>query len=345
MRIDRHMAAALALVAAAAFMAVYEVPSDAYYLLMGAVGLAAVSLVNDYAVEGVKGLAARLGVSDYVGGVISSLASNLPEAVLALFMAAHPELREIAVLTVLLAATFNGFLLGLLIVLLSRRNGRVEIPREALIYDMEVMRITTVFAMLIAFAAIMFALQGANTPLPPEAALLMLAAYLAYTWFISRAGKREGGPRGGWGWAAPFALGIAGIILGSELLSGSVEHFASAGHLSYGIVATILAFAGSVPEHFVAVSGGLKGEVDIGVSNLVSGIVQTVMVIFPLLSLVVPLKLDGFVVYQLLVAALTLWLTERSITDDSVLTLDEGISIMLANLLALLLFDELSLRL
>jgi len=344
-KMTRHLVAAVALVAAAAFMSVYEYPADAYYLAMGAVGLAAVSLVSDYAVEGVKGLAARLGVSDYVGGVISSLASNLPEAVLALFMAAHPELREIAVLTVLLAASFNGFLLGLLIVLLARKRGSVEIPREALIYDMEVMRITTVFAMLIAFAAFMFTLQGVDTPLPVEAAALMLLAYVAYTWFISRAGRREGGRAEGWGWLAPFALGLVGIILGSELLSGSIEHFVSAQHLSYGIVATILAFAGSVPEHFVAITGGLRGEVDIGVSNLVSGIVQTIMVIFPIISFFVPLRLDGFVVYQLLVAALTLWLVERSITDDSRLTVDEGVSIMLANLLALLLFDELSLHL
>lgn len=345
MELDRNLSLAVALVAASAVMGLYQVDAGYYYLLMGAVGLATVSLVSDYAVEGVKGLAARLGVSDYVGGVISSLTSNLPEAVLALFMAAHPELREIAVLTVLLAATFNGFLLGLLIVLLARRNGSVEVPREALIYDMEVMRITVVFSMLVAFAAIMFRLQGIDAPLPVEAATLMLVAYLAYTWFISRAGRREGGAAGGHGWLAPFALGIVGIVLGSELLSGSVEHFVSAEKLSYGIVATILAFAGSVPEHFVAVKGGLRGEVDIGVSNLASGIVQTLMVVFPLVSFFVPLRLDGFVVYLLLVSALTLWLTERSITDDSKLTLDEGVSIMLANLLALLLFDELSIRL
>ena len=80
-----------------------------------------------------------------------------------------------------------------------------------------------------------------------------------------------------------------------------------------------------------------------GVSNLLSGIVQSIMLIFPLLALIVPIKLDGYVLYQFLAIAVTLWLVKKSIVDDQKLTLDEGFSILLIHTLGILLFDELSL--
>ena len=309
-------------------------------------GLVIISLVGEYAVQGIKGLSTKLGVSDYVGGVISSLASNLPEAVLALFMAYHPELRETAVLMILLAAAFNGILLGLLIVLLSKKKGFVELPKEALTHDIEVMRITIVFTLLVAFIGIVLDIYKGENVLPWEAPPLMLLAYLSYIYFLSTSGKKAEHSRTSVIdnlWPAYFIIGIYGIVLGSELISGSIEYFVSVQALSAGIVATLLAFAGSIPEHFIAVIGGLKGEIDIGVSNLVSGIVQSLMLVLPIVAFFVPIRLDGYVIYQLIANALTLWLVKKSIVDDGKLTIDEGISIMLAHLLGLILFDELSL--
>ena len=56
-----------------------------------------------------------------------------------------------------------------------------------------------------------------------------------------------------------------------------------------------------------------------------------------------PIKLDGYVLYQFLAISVTLWLVKKSIVDDQRLTLDEGFSIILIHTLGILLFDELSL--
>lgn|GEM_PF-6587480 len=75
---------------------------------------------------------------------------------------------------------------------------------------------------------------------------------------------------------------------------------------------------------------------------IVSGIVQSIMLIFPIISFFVEINLDGYILYQFLAIAVTLWLVKKAIVDDGKLTLDEGIFILLAHLMGIILFDELT---
>jgi Ca2+/Na+ antiporter len=109
------------------------------------------------------------------------------------------------------------------------------------------------------------------------------------------------------------------------------------------IAATLIGLAGSIPEHGLALIGANKGHVEMGVSNLLSGIIQSIMLIFPILALIVPVQLDGYVLYQFMAIAVTLWIVKKAIIDDNRLTLDEGLSILAIHTLGILLFDELSL--
>lgn len=97
-----------------------------------------------------------------------------------------------------------------------------------------------------------------------------------------------------------------------------------------------------MPENGLALVGAHRGHVEMGVSNLVSGIVQNIMLVFPLLALMVPVSLDGYVLYQFLAIASTLWIVKKAIVDDGKLTLDEGVSIFMAHLLGILILDKLS---
>ncbi len=112
-------------------------------------------------------------------------------------------------------------------------------------------------------------------------------------------------------------------------------------HLNVVIAATLIGMAGSIPEHGLALIGANKGHVELGVSNLLSGIIQSVMLIFPILALIVPVQLDGYVLYQFLAITVTLWIVKKAIIDDNRLTLDEGLSIVTIHTLGVLLFDEL----
>lgn len=119
------------------------------------IGIIILSLViiyfsSDPIVHGINSIVYRIGVSEYMIGIVSSISSNLPEAVLTIFIALYPELREIAVLTVMLVSAFNGILLGILIIMLTKGERRnIVIPREGLEWNIDIMRLTIAFSILI----------------------------------------------------------------------------------------------------------------------------------------------------------------------------------------------------
>jgi Ca2+/Na+ antiporter len=318
-------------------------------------GLAIVVLTSEPMVEGLKDFGLQMGFSPHVTGIISSLASNLPEGVMTGFMLFSPELREVAILTVMLASAFNGLLLGLLVVMLTYKGGAIVLSKTSMEQDIEIMRIAIALCAIVFGTGVILNLFNADQSavLPIEVPVFLLLAYASYLYFISRSpevtehkGTEDGYPQEheahGRGWLAPVLLGLVGIVIAAELIAGSSEYLVHMLDLHVVIAATVIGFAGSVPEHGIALIGARKGHVEMGVSNLLSGITQSIMLIFPLLALMVPVHLDGYVIYQFLAIAATLWIVKKSIIDDHRLTLDEGISILLIHTLGILLFDELS---
>jgi Ca2+/Na+ antiporter len=313
-------------------------------------GFVIVVIFSEPMIEGLKKFSQSTGLSPHITGVISSLASNLPEGVMTVFMVLSPELKEVAILAVLLASAFNGLLLGILVIMLTYRGGAIEMPKDAMEHDIEIMRIAIALCVIVFGSGMILNIFSTTEGviLPIEVPIFLLLAYVGYIFFLSRKKNnekveinRESEPSEG-GWFLPVILGLIGIIIAAELISGSSEYLVHKFDLHVVIAATIIGFAGSIPEHGIAVLGARKGHVEMGVSNLLSGITQSIMLIFPLLALIVPVKLDGYVLYQFLAIAVTLWIVKKSIVDDHRLTLDEGFSIILIHVLGILLFDELS---
>lgn len=314
------------------------------------VGLVIVVMIGEPMVEGLQEFSEYTGLSSHVTGIISSLASNLPEMIMTMFMIYSPQLRDVAILSVLLASTFNGLLLGILVIMLTWKGGSIEIPRKALENDVEVIRLAIGFSVIVFGTGIILTLNSDSGPplLPWEIPVFMLIAYAGYLFFVARGGR--GGHQShihekekSRAFVTPIALGLLGTVIAAELIAGSSEFFVHALNLNVVFAATLIGFAGSVPEHGMALIGARKGHVELGVSNLLSGIVQSIMLIFPIVALLVPVYLDGYVLYQFLAIAVTLWILLKSIVDDGKLTVDEGVSIIVIYLLGILLFDQLSL--
>ena len=312
------------------------------------IGLIIVILVGEPMVEGLRAFSLSTGISPHITGILSSMASNLPEAIMTLFMIFSPHLREVAILTVLLASAFNGLLLGILVVMVTYRGGELSIPRESLEHDVEVMRVTIALCMIVFGTGVILSINCAPEQLllPREVPIFQLFAYGGYLYFLSKTPRNnqihethEGKNR----WIYPILLGLVGTIIAAELISGSAEFMVHIFDLHVVIAATLIGFAGSVPEHALALVGAHKGHVELGVSNLLSGIIQSVMLIFPVVALLVPVRLDGYVLYQFLAIAVTLWVVKKSIIDDHRLTIDEGLIIIAIHILGILVFDELSL--
>jgi len=329
-------------------------PETLPFSILGMVlGLVIVIMIGEPMVEGLQEFSEYTGLSSHVTGILSSLTSNLPEMIMTMFMIFSPQLREVAILSVLLASAFNGLLLGLLVVMLTWKGGSIEIPKEALENDVEVMRLAIAFSVIVFGTGIILTLNSETGPplLPWEIPVFMLIAYIGYLFFVARGGM--GGHEGhqphlhekdkSLSFITPIALGLIGTVIAAELIASSSEYFVHVLHLNVVFAATLIGFAGSVPEHGMALIGARKGHVELGVSNLLSGVVQSIMFIFPIVALLVPVYLDGYVLYQFLAIAVTLWILKKSIVDDGRLTLDEGVSIIVIYLLGIVLFDQLSL--
>jgi Ca2+/Na+ antiporter len=338
-----------AIMAVGALLIFFHVEGVTFSVVQMLVGLIIVVLVGEPMVEGLKEFGSSFGLSPHVTGIISSLASNLPEGVMTFFMIMSPELREVAILTVMLASAFNGLLLGILVVMLTFRGGAITLKKEAMEHDVEIMRIAIALCGIIFGVGVILNIfaDGGNVYLPIEAPIFLLISYAGYLFFVSRGhshveeeSHREPRRRG---WVTPVLLGLLGIVISAELIAGSSEYLVHMFDLHVVIAATLIGFAGSIPEHGIALIGARQGHVEMGVSNLLSGIVQSIMLIFPILALIVPVHLDGYVIYQFLAIAVTLWIVKKAIVDDHRLTLDEGLSILMIHILGILLFDELSL--
>lgn len=316
-------------------------------------GLVIVIMIGEPMVEGLQEFSEYTGLSSHITGILSSLTSNLPEMIMTLFMIFSPQLKEVAILSVLLASMFNGLLLGVLVIMLTWKGGSIEIPKKALENDVEVMRLAIAFSVIVFGTGIILTLNSETGPplLPWEIPVFMLLSYFGYLFFVARGGRggqeehqphlhAKGRPKT---FVTPIVLGLIGTVIAAELISNSSEFFVHVLHLNVVFAATLIGFAGSVPEHGMALIGARKGHVEMGVSNLLSGVVQSVLLIFPIVALLVPVYLDGYVLYQFLAIAVTLWILMKSIVDDGMLTLDEGVSIIVINLLGIMLFDQLSL--
>lgn len=326
-------------------------------------GIFLVLIVSDPMVEGLSVFSRLTGLSPHITGVISSLASNLPEGVMTGFMLMSPHLREVALLTVMLASAFNGLLLGILVIMLTFSGGEIALSKQELEHDVEIMRIAIALCVIIFGTGIILRLFCSEEGifLPVEAPIFLLLSYLGYIFFISRRDEKSAeakvpthqvdmeethlseGKKQDKGWLYAIVIGLIGVVISAELISGASEYLVHMLDLHVVIAATLIGFSGSVPEHLLALLGARKGHVEMGVSNLLSGIIQSIMLIFPLVALIVPVELDGYVLYQFMAIAVTLWIVKKAIIDDHKLTLDEGVSILLIHTLGIILFDELSL--
>ena len=87
---------------------------------------------SEWAVEGIESASGHRGYTTYVAGMLSSLVSNMPEAVISVFStlegAEDPVFLDIAILSVLVAAGFNMLLLGFTIILLTHDKGKLDVP-------------------------------------------------------------------------------------------------------------------------------------------------------------------------------------------------------------------------
>jgi cation:H+ antiporter len=331
---------------------------DVTLLILSGMGFALwlVFRASHLAIDGLESLGAFAGLSAYVIGVLSSLASNTPEAVVSALTALRgytsgsPELVEIAVLSVVMAAGFNIILLGCVVVISSRKTGHVDIPDEVVEDDADLIRWTIVaMAILVIFGIIQYirAIET-STPtnlilLPSLAGLTMLLSYVLYAIYAIK--KKPKRPRQE---VMPFhtrrnsailaILGFVGIFIAGHIFTGSIElAFEHVPWVSFGIepfqqiviISMIIGIAGAIPEHGIAILAATKNKANIAIGNTLGGTTQVLLLIIGGVAIFLPLPLDARVILQLATAAGSLWFLLRAMTDDRRIDIYEGTMILL----------------
>ncbi len=313
---------------------------------------------SEWAVEGIESVAGHAGMTAYMAGMLSSLASNMPEAVVSGFAAYtgytqnNMAMLDIAVISVLVAAGFNMLLLGMTIIISTKGKDDMDVPDEAIKKDSVLIR-WTIVALLSMFALGMVDFVGATTTdprFPQMGALVLLLSYIIYSAALRSGEVTEDAPIAKAHHAKRVAtiltvIGFIGIFFAGEILTTSVEllleeqhDFVSGIGDPVTIAALILGAAGALPEHGIALVAATRGKVGLAVGNLIGGVLQIVLLVMGGIGIFVPIPLDRYVLFQIVVIAGSLWFLKRAITDDHKLDLFEGAMIVLLQAYVFVLF-------
>ena len=308
---------------------------------------------SEWAVEGFESGAGHLGLTAYVAGMLSSLASNMPEAVISGFAAYNgwitnnQDLQDIAVLSILIAAGFNMLLLGITIVIATRGKPDMDVPDEAIKKDSVLIRwaivaLVAMFALGLMDMIAAVGMPGAPIPrFPAIASSVLFVSYIIYAGALTTGDVVEGSELAKASHSKRTAgilavMGFIGIFFAGEILTSSVEmllHDYSAQIGLFGnhiaIAALILGAAGALPEHGIALIAATKGKVGLAVGNLIGGVLQIVLLVMGGIGMFIPIPMDRYVLFQIVVIAGSLWFLKRAITDDHKLDLFEGAMIIL----------------
>ena len=311
---------------------------------------------SHFAIDGIESLGAFAGLSAYFIGVLSSLASNTPEAVVSALTAwrgiitVNPDLVLIAVLSVVMAAGFNILLLGCVVVISARKTGIIAVPREVIEDDADLIRWTIVaMGLLFAFGILHYINEliiGAPITLqylPPIAGFMMVISYLLYAIYAIKKPVREERtipiPRHTKRNSVILSiLGFVGIFIAGYLLAEAVEmtfEFVPWTSIPYldaqriVIMAMIIGAAGALPEHGIAIIAAAKSKAGIAIGNTLGGTIQVLLLIVGGVSIFLPLPLTAAVLLQFATAAGSLWFLIRAMTDDQRVDIFEGAMILL----------------
>lgn len=322
---------------------VYAVGAVSGYSILSLAGsLLLVAVLGELAVHGVEGLAAWLRLSGYSSSVLINSMAVTPElfAALALGLRGVEEgnlwLTELAILSVLVSASFNLVVLG--VVALQAKG--IGLEEDVLRIELPLMRVAIASTALLAgYAVIEASLSEGSAPTPYS---LLLAQLVFWVYYVARAVKTGIGadiertpPKY---WHLMLVIGVVGMILSAEGVAGSVEKMIHQLHIEHmGEAALAVGIASSSPEAVLALLAARRGHAREAAGGLLAATSTALLMVFPLAYIILAnyLTLDAFMVYMLAMMAALLWVAKRSLAHENRLDVTEALYITLLSMAAL----------
>lgn len=243
-------------------------------------GLVLIVKGGDWFLDGAVWMAEITGVPRFViGATVVSLATTLPELTVSAAGVLKGE-TDLAVGNAVGSVSANlGLILGLSAVCLPAAVDRRQFPLKALL-------------MVSAAGLLLFLCRGGT--LPAASGLALLAVFILYmvsSLRDARNGRKERRGRSGRRRASPgqtaeklllFALGVAGIITGSQLLIDYGSRLALLLGVPAGIIGvTLVAVGTSLPELVTTLAAIARKEASMSVGNIVGANVIDLTLILP----------------------------------------------------------------
>lgn len=271
------------------------------YIVMIVVGLALLTFGANLLTNGAVGVAKRLRVSEFmIGATIVAVGTSMPEFVVSVQSAIQGQ-ADVSIGNVVGSNIFNIYaILGLTSMLVPitfvRSNVRADIP------------ICLAVSLLLCVLALDMTLWGgAHNELSRWDGLLLLVGYGAFLWYMIRQGRSSGadvemGASGEhnqeqkplWRSLLLVALGVGGLVLGSDMfLDGSIELARRVG-LSEAVIGIVFVAAGtSMPELFASLVPALRGKNDIALGNILGSNIANILLILGTSATITPMRLGG----------------------------------------------------
>lgn len=247
-------------------------PMDFLYLIAGIAGL---WLGTELTIGGALAIARRLKLSEFfVGLVILSIGSDLPELAIAVDagikgLGGHDASGVVVGASVGSVVAQIGFVLGVGGVL-----SYLVLPRAFVIKHGAVLLGATILLFLVALDGSVTRIEGA----------VLITAYVAYVFALMNGenvpdeepGQLAGGGTKSW---VLLLLGLASVIISSEVTVNSVVNIAHSYKISEALISVLIIGLGtSLPELSISISAILKKKTEMSVGNIIgSNILDTLL--------------------------------------------------------------------
>lgn len=274
-------------------------------ILLVLVGLAVVLKSADWLTKGSVGLAQKFGVPQIIIGLtIVAIGTSMPEFFVSLVSAVNGT-PDLAVGNIVGSNIFNA----MLIVGVAAMVAPITILRSTVRRDIPVAVGASLLLMLMTIDKHISRLDAA----------VLFALFIAFMWMTLRGARTgnagdeaQGKPMAGTRAALLILVGLAGLVLGSNVFVGNASALAKAMGVSDAVIGlTIVAGGTSLPELATSVVAARKGNSGIAIGNVLGSNVFNILMILGVTGLISPMAIQGITPIDLSVMALSmllLWL-------------------------------------
>lgn len=260
----------------------------------------------DIFVEGAAAISKKLGIpSVIVGLTIVSLGTSAPELAVSAISAIKGN-NEIAVGNVLGSNIFNTLMvLGVTVMIMTLVIKKSAIKRDFLMNIF----VTTVFLFL-TFNGLLFGKANYISRVDGIILLVGCVLYIGYLVWSVKSGKVSSEdvveevavevseisvPKS----IFRLLIGIAGIVLGGQVVVDSATAIATAWGMSDKLVGlTIVAMGTSLPELVTSVVAALKGEEDIALGNILGSNIFNILLIIGVSATISPILVSSNLIFD-----------------------------------------------